>query len=70
MDINYYFAMVVSLMAFGVYLIIEDFDDPYRPGNFVLSVGLYKNLKDEIKAKLEQRGFNVEKEDLKSEAAK
>jgi hypothetical protein len=59
--LNYYFTLVIGFLAFGVYLIIEDFDDPYRPGNFVLSVGLYRNLRDEFKAKLTQRGFNVEK---------
>lgn len=63
--INYYFSMVVALLAFGVYLIIEDFDDPYRPGNFVLTTGLYRNLRDEIKAKLEQRGFDMQKADAK-----
>jgi hypothetical protein len=61
--LNYYFTMVVGLLAFGVYLIIEDFDDPYRPGNFVLSVGLYRRLMDEVEAKLKQRGFDVGKAD-------
>jgi hypothetical protein len=61
--LNYYFTIVVGLLAFGVYLIIEDFDDPYRPGNYVLSVGMYRHLENEVKAKLEQRGFNVEKAD-------
>lgn len=63
MVINFYFSMVVALLAFGVYLIIEDFDDPYRPGNFVLSARLYRKLREEIKAKLEQRGFNIQKAD-------
>lgn len=60
---NYYFTMVIALLAFGVYLIIEDFDDPYRPGNFVLSAGLHRKLRDEIKIKLEQRGFDVDEAD-------
>jgi cytochrome c biogenesis protein CcdA len=60
---NYYFTIVVALLAFGVYLIIEDFDYPYRPGNYVLSVGSYIHVRNEIKAKLEQRGFDVEKAD-------
>jgi hypothetical protein len=59
--------MVVALLAFGVYLIIEDFDYPYRPGSFVLTVGIYRNLMNEIKAKLEQRGFDVEKTSAKED---
>jgi hypothetical protein len=60
---NYYFTLVVALLAFGIHLIIEDFDYPYRPGNYVLSVGSYIQMRDEIKAKLEQRGFDVDKAD-------
>ncbi|MBA3723998.1 MAG: DUF4239 domain-containing protein [Candidatus Levybacteria bacterium] len=56
---NYYFTLVVALLAFGVLLIIEDFDHPYRPGSFVLTVRLYQVLLDEIKLKLEQRGFDI-----------
>jgi hypothetical protein len=63
---NYYFTMVLSLLAFGIYLIIEDFDYPYRPGSFVLNVLLYKNLMEEIKSKLQQRGFDVEKADTEN----
>jgi hypothetical protein len=62
---NYYFTMVLAMMAFGVLLIIEDFDQPYRPGSFVLTVRLYRILLDEIRAKLEQRGFNVEEAEEK-----
>lgn len=57
---NYYFTLVVALLAYGVLLIIEDFDHPYRPGSFVLTVRLYKVLLDEVRAKLELRGFDVE----------
>lgn len=67
---NYYFTMVVALLAFGVYLIIEDFDYPYRPGNFVLTDRLYRNLRDEIKTKLELRGFDVEKAEASDETQK
>ena len=64
---NYYFTIVLALLAFGVMIIIEDFDHPYRPGSFVLSVRLYQILMDEIETKLEQRGFDVEKADRKED---
>lgn len=64
--VNYYFTLVVALLAFGVLVIIEDFDHPYKPGSFVLTVRLYKVLLDEIKTKLILRGFDVDKEDAKS----
>lgn len=62
---NYYFTMIVALLAYGVYLIIEDFDHPYRPGSFVLNVTLYKVLLEEIKIKLIQRGFDIKKAESK-----
>jgi hypothetical protein len=62
---NYYFTLVVALLAFGVLIIIEDFDHPYRPGSFVLTVNLYKILLDEIQAKLELRGFDIKKAEAK-----
>ncbi len=62
---NYYFTIVLALLAFGVMIIIEDFDHPYRPGSFVLTVRVYKILMDEIEAKLEQRGFDIEKAEKK-----
>ena len=58
---NFYFALVVAALAFGVYLIIDDFDHPYRPGNYVLTEKLYKTLMVEIRAKLGLRGFDIEK---------
>lgn len=58
---NYYFTLVVALLAFGVLIIIDDFDHPYRPGSFVLTVRLYKILLDEIEAKLRLHGFDMKK---------
>lgn len=66
---NYYFSVVLALLAFGVLIIIEDFDQPYRPGSFVLTVHRYQILMNEIEAKLEQRGFDVQKADAKKEEA-
>ena len=62
---NYYFALVVSILAFGIYLIIEDFDHPYRPGIHYLSNDGYKNLMKEIKNKLEYYNFDFEKAERK-----
>lgn len=64
---NYYFTIVLALLAFGVLIIIDDFDHPYRPGSFVLTVRLYKILLDEVEAKLRLRGFNIEKADAEEE---
>lgn len=62
---NYYFTLVVALLAFGVLIIIDDFDHPYRPGSFVLTVRLYKVLLDEVEAKLRLRGFDIDKAEEK-----
>lgn len=64
---NYYFSVVLALLAYGVLIIIEDFDQPYRPGSFVLTVRRYQELMNEIEAKLEQRGFDVQKADKQKE---
>ena len=58
---NFYFTMVLAILAFGVYLIIEDFDHPHQPGIHHLSVEPYKHLKNEIKAKLEEYNYDFER---------
>lgn len=55
---SYYFTLVLGILAFGVYLIIDNFDHPYRP---YVSLTIYKNLRAEIKAKLEEYSFDFEK---------
>lgn len=67
MGYNFYFTLVVAMLAFGVLIIIDDFDHPYRPGSFVLTVRLYKVLLDEIEAKLRLRGFDIEKAEREEE---
>lgn len=59
--LNFYFTIVLAMLAFGVYLIIEDFDHPYRPGIHFLSSEGYTNLMNEIKNKLEYYNFSIEK---------
>lgn len=65
---NYYFALVVGLLAYGIYLIIDDFDHPYRPGNFVLHAGLHQRLLGEIKEKLQEYHFDIDKAEQKEVA--
>jgi hypothetical protein len=55
---SYYFTAVLGFLAFGVYLIIDNFDHPYRPH---ASLAIYKLLKTEIKTKLEEYSFDFEK---------
>ncbi|MGH7203591.1 MAG: hypothetical protein ACREHC_04075 [Candidatus Levyibacteriota bacterium] len=59
--LNFYFNLVLAILAFGVYLIIEDFDHPYRPGIHYLSNDGYQNLMKEIKNKLEYYNFDFAK---------
>jgi hypothetical protein len=66
---NYYFTLIVALLAYGILLIVDDFDHPFRPGIYYLSVDAYKSLRSEIKNKLEYYAFNfgkAEKKELKS----
>lgn len=58
---NYYFTLVAASLAFGILLIVDDFDHPLQPGIYYLSADAYKNLRNEIKVKLEEYHFNIEK---------
>jgi hypothetical protein len=50
--IGYYFTLIIGLMSFGVYLLIDDLDHPYRPSNWNLTVALYRELRNDIKDKI------------------
>ena len=65
--LNYYFTLIVALLAYGIILIVDDFDHPFRPGIYYLSVDAYKSLRSEIKNKLEYYNFIFEKADKKEE---
>lgn len=45
---EYVFRLVLALLAYTIYLIIEDMDNPYQPGNFKLSFIHYRELLDEM----------------------
>jgi hypothetical protein len=62
---NYYFTLIVALLAFGILLIVDDFDHPFRPGIYYLSVDAYRHLRTEIKNKLEYYAFDFEKAEAK-----
>ena len=49
---DYLFTLVIALLAYGIYLIIDDLDHPYRPGNWHLSMDPYREFLAEIKKKL------------------
>ncbi|HEX8931735.1 MAG TPA: hypothetical protein VF810_01110 [Patescibacteria group bacterium] len=53
----YLFTLIIGLLAYGIYLLIDDLDHPYRPGNWHLKTDTYKDLYLEIK---EQIGYNEE----------
>ena len=45
---EYIFRLILALLAYTVYLIIDDMDNPYLPGNFRLSFIHYRELLDEM----------------------
>jgi hypothetical protein len=62
---NYYFSVVVALLAFGIIMIVDDFDNPFRPGIYFLSVDAHKELRNEIRHKLEYYAFDFKKAEKK-----
>ncbi|HWY79942.1 MAG TPA: hypothetical protein VNW29_06315 [Candidatus Sulfotelmatobacter sp.] len=58
---NYYFTLVAASIAFGIILIVDDFDHPLQPGIYYLSVDTYRNLRNEIRNKLEYYAFDFVK---------
>lgn len=64
---NYYFTLIIAILAFGLYLMIDDFDHPFRrDGIQSLSLDGYIHLMQEIHTKLEQYHFdfaNAEKQE-------
>jgi hypothetical protein len=62
---NYYFTLVDASLAFGILLIVDDFDHPLKPGIYYLSADPYNTLRSEVRAKLESYSFNFEKAEKK-----
>jgi hypothetical protein len=62
---NYYFTLIVASLAFGIILIVDDFDHPFRPGIYYLSVDAHKQLRNEIRTKLEYYAFDFKKAEEK-----
>ncbi len=62
---NYYFTLVVASLAFGIIMIVDDFDNPFRPGIYYLSVDAHKELRNEIRSKLEYYAFDFKKAEKK-----
>lgn len=58
---NYYFTLIVASLAFVINFIVYDFDHPFRPGIYYLSVDAHRHLRNEIFAKLEEYNFDFEK---------
>lgn len=46
----YLFTMIIGLLSYGIYLLIDDLDHPYRPGQWHLKITDYSDLLREIKA--------------------
>src|SRR5258708_29524833 len=46
---DYLFTSIIALLAYGVYLLIDDLDNPYRPGQWHLSMKGYKKILQEVK---------------------
>lgn len=47
---DYLFTSLIALLAYGIYLLIDDLDHPYRPGQWHLSTKDYKKLLEKIKS--------------------
>lgn len=45
----YLFTFIIALLSFGIYLLIDDLDHPYRPGQWHLKIDDYIYLLDEIR---------------------
>ncbi|HSX10044.1 MAG TPA: hypothetical protein VLF93_07865 [Candidatus Saccharimonadales bacterium] len=58
---NYYFTLIIASLAYGIILIVDDFDHPFKPGIYYLSVDAYRHLRSEIKSKLEYYAFDFKK---------
>lgn len=58
---NYYFTLIVASLAVGIILIVDDFDHPFNPGIYYLSVDAYRHLRNEIKNKLEYYAFDFKR---------
>jgi len=67
---NYYFTLVVASLAFGIIMIVDDFDNPFRPGIYYLSVDAHKELRNEIRRKLEYYAFDFAKAEAREQAIK
>lgn len=46
---DYIFTLLIALLSFGVYLLIDDLDHPYRPGQWQLTKEEYRILRNEIR---------------------
>jgi hypothetical protein len=49
---DYVFTLLIALLSFGVYLLIDDLDHPYRPGQWQLTKDEYRILYNEINESL------------------
>lgn len=66
--LNYYFTLIIALLAYGIMLIVNDFDDPFRPGIYYLSVDAYRDLRNVIRKKLDSYHFDFKKAKAKDNA--
>lgn len=45
---DYVFTLIIGLLSYGIYLLIDDLDHPYRPGQWQLTKDGYISLLDEV----------------------
>jgi len=46
---DYMFTLIIALLSYGIYLLIDDLDHPYRPGQWHLKIDEYEQLLQEVK---------------------
>lgn len=57
---DYLFTSIIALLTYGIYLLIDDLDHPYRPGQWHLSMKGYKRVLQEIKNDQWQSNLDID----------
>lgn len=50
---DYIFTLIIGILSYGIYLLIDDLDHPYRPGDWHLKASGYEELLHEVHKKIQ-----------------
>jgi predicted kinase len=51
---DYFLTLIIALLSYGIYLLIDDLDNPYRPGQWHLTNADYVTLSEEVERSLKE----------------